>query len=314
MLAYSRSGGSSDQVVRVEPVVKEVIKMLRSAMPATMEFHTEFATEIPMVRIDPVQLHQMVMNLCINARDAMGGRGQLQVRVERAQGLQAVCASCHHLVEGDFVDLKICDTGPGIGPDVLARIFEPFFTTKAVGSGTGMGLSVVHGILHEHGGHILVETGAEPGTCFRLLLPSLSAAVMEECCPGYASPVLRRGDGHVLVVDDETRLVSYYAELLEGQGYRVTGITDAREALLFFRSTPEDIDLVITDQTMPDMTGIQLAQALLAIRPELPVILCTGYSDEIDARSAKALQVAEYFQKPVLPADLINRVGELLQG
>ncbi len=314
MLAYSRSSGRSSQVVRVESVVKEVIKMLRSAMPATMEFHTEFAIEVPMVRIDPVQLHQMVMNLCINARDAMEGHGQLQVRVERAQGLQAVCASCHHQMEGDFVELKVCDSGAGIEQDVLPRIFEPFFTTKAVGSGTGMGLSVVHGILHEHGGHVLVETTPGHGTCFRLLLPGLSAAVMEESCPEYANQVLRRGHGRVLVVDDEVRLVNYYAELLESQGYQVTGFTDAGEALLHFREAPEEVDLVITDQTMPEMTGMRLAEALLQIRPELPVILCTGYSDEIDARSAKALRVAEYFQKPVLPGDLINRVGELLQG
>ncbi len=312
MLAYSRSSGTSEQIVRVVPVVKEVINMLRSAMPATVEFHTEFAEKIVLVRIDPVRLHQMVMNLCINARDAMEGHGKLTIRLRVEHDVQAVCSSCHHKLEGDFVRLDVEDTGTGIDEDTLSRIFEPFFTTKAVGSGTGMGLSVVHGILHEHQGHVLVETLPGKGTVFSLLLPSLKSTAVEETPQQYSSAVMPRGHGHVLVVDDEAHLVNYYAELLEGQGYRVTGITDAREALGYFKRAPDDVDLVITDQTMPEMTGARLAQEILDIRPELPVILCTGYSDEVDADSAKTLQVAEYFQKPVLPADLIHRVAELI--
>jgi PAS domain S-box-containing protein len=312
MLAYSRGGGSSSQVVRIEPVVQEVMKMLRSAMPATMEFHSEYAGDTPMVSIDPVQLHQVIMNLCINARDAMEGHGRMDVRVGRVWDLQAVCASCHHRVEGDFVELEIRDTGTGIADDVLPRLFEPFFTTKPVGSGTGMGLSVVHGILHEHGGHLLVESRPGEGSCFRLLLPGLAPAEVKEEAEEYVAMVPLQGQGHVLVVDDEPRLVSYYAELLEAQGYRVTGITDAREALRYFRAMPDDIDLVITDQTMPEMTGVGLARELLELRPELPVILCTGYSDEIDAQGAQALRLAAYFDKPVMAGELLARVGELL--
>jgi PAS domain S-box-containing protein len=312
MLAYSRGGGNSIEVVRMEPVVREVIKMLRSAMPATMEFHTEFDADTPMVSIDPVQLHQMIMNLCINARDAMEGHGRMTVRIGRMRDLQAECASCHHLVEGDFVQLEISDTGTGITADVLPRLFEPYFTTKPVGSGTGMGLPVVHGILHEHGGHLLVETVPGQGACFRLLLPGLAPVEMKEEAQEYVAAIQRQGHGHVLVVDDEPRLVGYYAELLESQGYRVTGITDALEALHYFRTAPRDVDLVITDQTMPDMTGAGLVRALLEIRPDLPVILCTGYSDEIDAQGAQALRVAGYFQKPVMPAELLVRVSELL--
>ena len=312
MLAYSRGGSSSTQVLPMEPVVREVIKMLRSAMPATMEFHTEFASDTPMVSIDPVQLHQVIMNLCINARDAMEGHGRMEVRVAPVRGLRAVCASCHHPVEGDFVQLEIQDTGTGITAEVLPRLFEPYFTTKPVGSGTGMGLPVVHGILHEHGGHLLVETSPGEGSCFRLLLPALASAEVREEPREYAAATAFQGHGHVLVVDDEPRLVAYYAELLEAQGYRVTGITDAREALRYFRKAPEHVDLVITDQTMPEMTGASLAQALLELRPDLPVILCSGYSDEIDDRGAQALKVAAYFQKPVMAEDLLARVGELL--
>jgi PAS domain S-box-containing protein len=312
MLAYSRGGGSSTQVLPMEPVVREVIKMLRSAMPATMEFHTDFAPDTSMVSIDPVQLHQVIMNLCINARDAMEGHGRMEVRIAPVRNLHAVCASCHHPVEGDFVQLEIRDTGTGIAADVMPRLFEPYFTTKPVGSGTGMGLPVVHGILHEHGGHLLVETTPGEGSCFRLLLPGLGAMAVREEPREYVATTQRHGHGHVLVVDDEPRLVAYYAELLEAQGYRVTGVTDGREALRYFRAAPGDIDLVITDQTMPEMTGANLISQLLEARPELPVILCSGYSDEIDARGAQALRVAAYFQKPVMAGDLLARVAELL--
>jgi PAS domain S-box-containing protein len=313
MLAYSRGGGSATQILRIEPVVGEVIKMLRSAMPSTMEFQTEFATDTSMVSIDPVQLHQVILNICINARDAMEGHGRMEVRIGRIRHLEAECASCHHRVEGDFVLLEIRDTGTGIAADVLPRLFEPYFTTKPVGSGTGMGLPVVHGILHEHGGHLLVESTPGQGASFRLLLPALGSVESKEETSENLAVVQYQGHGHVLVVDDEPRLVDYYAELLESQGYRVTGITNALEALQYFRAAPQDIDLVITDQTMPEMTGAGLARALLEIRPDLPVILCTGYSDEIDAHGAKALHVAGYFQKPVMPGELLERVGELLE-
>ncbi|MCA1804674.1 MAG: response regulator [Xanthomonadaceae bacterium] len=312
MLAYSRGGGSSTQVLPMEPVVREVIKMLRSAMPATMEFHTEFAPDTSMVSIDPVQLHQVIMNLCINARDAMEGHGRMDVCIAPVRDLRAICASCHRPVEGDFVQLEIRDTGTGIAADVLPRLFEPFFTTKPVGSGTGMGLPVVHGILHEHGGHLLVDTTIGEGSCFRLLLPALAAMEVREEPREYVATTQVQGHGHVLVVDDEPRLVAYYAELLEAQGYRVTGVTDGREALRYFRASPGDIDLVITDQTMPEMTGASLVRQLLELRPDLPVILCSGYSDEIDARGAQELRVAAYFQKPVIAGELLARVGELL--
>ena len=314
MLAYSRGSGSSSQVLPIEPVVREVINMLRSAMPSTMEIHTEFAPDTPMVSIDPVQLHQMIMNLCINARDAMEGHGRMDVRIEPLRDLRTVCASCHHPVEGDFVQLEIRDTGTGIAAEVMPRLFEPYFTTKPVGSGTGMGLPVVHGILHEHGGHLLVETAPGEGTSFRLLLPALGAPAVREQEQAYVPASQRQGQGHVLVVDDEPHLVAYYAELLEARGYRVTGVTDAREALRFFRGSPEDIDLLITDQTMPDMTGTSLVRELRAIRADLPVILCSGYSDVIDARGAQALPVAAYFQKPVIAGELLARVDELLDA
>jgi PAS domain S-box-containing protein len=313
MLAYSRSGGVSEESIHLGPVIQEVIKMLRSALPATLEIETTMASDLPQVRLDPVQLHQVVMNLCINGRDAMDGHGRLRLHLDWTEGVRALCSSCHHAVEGDYVRLTLEDDGPGIAPEILNRIFEPFFTTKEVGRGTGMGLSVVHGIVHDHGGHILVENRPEGGTRFELLLPAsdLPQAGGESRGQGAGGPI-RRGHGHILVVDDEPRLVHYFAELLESQGYRVTGITDAREALQRFIQSPEKVDLVITDQTMPEMTGAELARKMLGVRPSLPVILCTGYSAEIDAESARAIHVAGYFEKPVLPEDLIRRVGELL--
>ncbi|GMQ87330.1 MAG: hypothetical protein BMS9Abin08_0530 [Gammaproteobacteria bacterium] len=313
MLAFSRGSTITPRAMVLTPLVKECVMMMRSTLPTTIALLTDMADDIPAVMMDSVQLHQLVMNLCINARDAIENeKGCIEIRLHTVTGIRTNCSSCHHPVQGDFVELVVKDNGQGIDVSVLHKIFDPFFTTKDIGKGTGMGLSMVHGIVHGHEGHILVDNKPGEGTIFRLLFPLIgntSDSTAESGSPH--EPV--RGSGHVMVVDDDPALTGYLKELLQGRGYQVTALTDSREALDLFEQDPQAIDLVLTDQTMPRLAGDRLAQAMLAQRPDLPVILCSGYSDRIDAVKARQLNIRGYFTKPVDPDRLTSLMSSLLK-
>ncbi|HED19277.1 MAG TPA: response regulator [Gammaproteobacteria bacterium] len=312
MLAFSRGSATQSQAMELTPLVKECVKMMRSTLPATIDLLTDIADELPAVMMDTVQLHQLVMNLCINARDAIENeKGCIELSLHTATGIRANCSSCHHPIQGNFVELVTQDNGQGIDASALPRIFDPFFTTKDIGKGTGMGLSMVHGIVHGHGGHILVDSIPGKGTSFRLLFPLIGITGLSTT-GRESSPEPVRGSGHVMVVDDDPSLTLYLKELLQERGYRVTALTDARAALDLFEQDPAAVDLLLTDQTMPKLAGDQLAQAMLARRPDLPVILCTGYSDRIDAETAGQLNIRGYFTKPVDPDKLTRLMNNLL--
>jgi PAS domain S-box-containing protein len=312
MLAFSRGSVTTPQAMALTPLVKECVKMMRPTLPATIALLTDIADKLPAVMMDTVQLHQLVMNLCINARDAIEEeKGCIEIRLHTVIGIQANCSSCHHPVQGDFVELVVQDNGQGIDASVLHKIFDPFFTTKDIGKGTGMGLSMVHGIVHGHGGHILVDSKPGKGTSFRLLFPMVGDTA-DVITQNDSIPEPVRGSGHVMVVDDDPALTGYLKELLQKQGYEVTALTDSREALELFEQNPEAVDLLLTDQTMPRLAGDRLAQAMLAQRPDLPVILCTGYSDRIDAEKARQLNIRGYFTKPVDPDKLTSLMHNLL--
>jgi len=312
MLAFSRGSATTPHAMALTPLVKECVKMMRSTLPTTIRLKTDIADDLPAVMMDTVQLHQLVMNLCINARDAIENeKGCIKIRLHKVTGIQANCSSCHHPVQGDFVELIAQDNGQGIYTSVLHKIFDPFFTTKDIGKGTGMGLSMVHGIVHEHGGHILVDSTPGKGTTFRLLFPQIgNAEVIATESDSLRESVC--GSGRVMVVDDDPALTGYLKELLQERGYQVTALTDSREALDLFEQDPQAFDLLLTDQTMPRLAGDKLAQAMLAQRPDLPVILCTGYSDRIDAGRARQLNIRGYFTKPVDPDRLTNLMSSLL--
>jgi len=304
MLVFSRGRRGTPRAVALAPLVRQAIRLLRSSLPATLEIVPEFAADLPGALLDPVQAEQVLMNLCINARDAMQGRGTVQVGLSRIAMQGAVCASCRGAVRGEFVELSVADAGPGIAPDAMERMFEPFFSTKETGRGTGMGLAIVHGIVHEHGGHILVESSAA-GACFRTLFPALSGQEVAESLPkrrGSVPPP--RLSGRVLLVDDEQMVARFMRELLQGWGLHVTALTSATEARQAFARAPQDYDLLLTDYTMPRMTGLDLAQALRAIRPGLPVILYSGYTDAIPESQLGGTAV-ELVQKPIDPDALL---------
>lgn len=315
MLAFSQGTASNSKPMALAPLVKEVIKLLQPTLPSSIQLHAHINTDVPNIMMDPVHLHQIVMNLCINARDVLEGEGLIEVLIRQVSDISTECDSCHGQVKGDFVELAIIDTGSGIESTTLKRIFEPFYTTKEAGKGSGMGLSMVHGIVHEHGGHILVEASMGKGCTFRLLFPAVSAdehaAHVEEFIYPVSLLTAKKG-GHLLIVDDEESVAMFISELLDINDYQVTMMTDSTEALSLFKQNPQSFDLVITDQTMPGITGAELATKMLQLRSDIPIILCTGYSEKIDEESAKSIGIQRFLEKPLESKVLLESVGELL--
>ncbi len=307
ILSFSRQGESHQVVVQPTLLVKETLKMLRSTLPSTITIRQDLAVNGATILADPSHIHQLVMNLCANAYQAMeekGGTLSLSLRtlsLAEAEG---------ELPPGDYVRLTIGDTGPGIGPEVLPRIFDPFFTTKEVGKGTGMGLSIVHGIVKSCGGSINCTSTIGQGTVFDITLPRLAGeAVAEERRDSEQVP---GGAEHILYVDDEEVLREMGTNMLKRLGYRVTTRGNSLEALVCFQNEPGSFDLVITDQTMPGMTGIDLARRMLQLRPELPIILCTGFSNLISEERAKAMGIKGFAMKPMSKNDIAQLVRQLL--
>jgi len=315
MLAFSRGGEGDLKPLALSPLIRESLKMIGATLPSSIEIDLRLDDEDLTVMTNPVQLHQLVMNLCINSRDAMQGKGHITIGLRRANDVATECRSCHERVRGDYIELFVGDTGGGIRPEQLDRIFDPFYTTKDVGKGTGMGLSMVHGIMHDHGGHIVVETEPGKNTTFALLFPVMDArgdTVNEACSNAYTSS-FKNLDGNILIVDDEVSVGRFIGELLQGCGYYVTVETDSRSALSIFKLDPAAFDLVVTDQTMPGMTGEELAQEVMAIRPEIPVVLCTGYSDHIDEARARSLGISGYVNKPIETDKFLGLVASQLK-
>ena len=271
-----------------------------------------------LVQADSTQMHQVLMNLCTNAEYAMRDQGGiLTIQLETVEEVMADGLTHHpYFIPGPHLLLRVKDTGHGIPSEILDRIFDPFFTTKGPGEGSGMGLAVVHGIITDHRGHISVTSISGEGTTVSIVLPLLVAGVAdaadtEEELPSAAP--LKPGQGHVLFVDDEASLVALGKELLEELGYEVTTCTSSLDALEAFRAAPNYYDVVITDQTMPNMSGEALSREILRIRPDIPILLCTGFSHTITEEKARGLGIRKFLMKPLLRRDLILAIQELLE-
>jgi PAS domain S-box-containing protein len=311
MLTFSRGRRGEPRALALPPLVKEAVKLLRSTLPSTIELDTELTAEVPAVLLDPVQVEQVLLNLCINARDAMSGAGQIRVRVRTVDDHGRACTSCRKpLPDGRLVELAVRDTGSGIAPEVIDRMFEPFFSTKEVGKGSGMGLATVHGIVHEHGGHVIVDTALGRGTEFRILFSALAQDTCETVTGTRGHGAHRRPasrlTGRVLVVDDEQMVGELMGDLLSGWGLEVTVSNSAVEARELFARDPARFDLVLTDQTMPKLTGLELARSMLALRPDASIVLYTGYSDDLSAEHIQQAGLRAMMRKPVDPATLFG--------
>jgi CheY-like chemotaxis protein len=308
ILTFSRQGEQESTHVQLARLVTEALTLLRAVLPSTIAIRRELHEETGTVLADPTQLHQVLINLCTNAAHAMrDAGGVLSVHLDAYE--VTVPAAVHpDLMPGAYLRLMVRDTGHGMSPAVLERIFEPFFTTKEVGEGTGMGLAVVHGIVTKCRGAIAVESALGRGTTFTIYLPRSDQPGVALPCPEDAMP---RGTERILFVDDEEALAQLGHQLLTRLGYDVVTWTSSVEALKAFHDHPDRFDLVITDQTMPHMTGDVLARAWRQMRPDLPIILCTGFSQRIMAEQAETLGIDAVCLKPLVARDLARTIRQV---
>ncbi|MGD8493735.1 MAG: response regulator [Desulfobacterales bacterium] len=311
ILTFSRQSGQERKPVEVQQVVKEALKLLRASIPASIDIVHDIDEKCAPVMGDATQIHQVVMNLCTNAYQAMQDKGgKLEV------SLKEIYVEYEHTVQkigmqpGPHVRLQVTDEGCGMDAAVLDRIFEPYYTTKEQGKGTGLGLSVIHGIVKNHRGDITATSSPGKGAVFTVLLP----VIEEEDVQTEYEPVNGAEEGceHILLVDDEEQIVSMERQMLENLGYKVTTRTDSVEALKEFSRQPQDYDLVITDMTMPHMSGDELAQKLLDVKPGIPVILCTGFNEDITEEKALEMGIQRFIMKPVIKNDLATTIRSVL--
>lgn len=311
ILAFSRQTDQELTPVRIDLIIKEALVLMRASLPTTIEIHKNIKSDA-LVLADPTQIHQVLMNLCINAGQAMEGEnGRLTIELVSLEIDSDFSGEHPFLESGPYINLNVSDTGKGMTPEVMARVFDPFFTTRQRTDGTGLGLSVVHGIVKSCGGTIHVFSEPDKGSTFKVFLPAVERRInLETRDPGP----IPRGNERILFVDDEPVLATMGRQLLESLGYRVSAKTDSIEALEVFRENSDKFDLVITDMTMPHMTGEKLATELMHIRPNIPIILCTGFSRTIDDIKATALGIRAFISKPVLKREIAETIRKVLNG
>lgn len=313
ILTFSRQGEQEKRPVQMTPIVREVLKLMRASLPATVEIRQRMETEEGIIFADPVQIHQLLINLCTNAGQALRGeKGVIEVGLSDYVLSSGENPPHPDMEPGSYVRLSVTDTGPGIDELTKDRIFEPFFTTRQP-EAAGMGLSVAYGIVKSHHGSITVASTPGKGATFNIYFKKLKEAVVEE---KTARPVLHaaRGKGRILFVDDEEALVEIAKQMLERLGYEVVAEKDSVKALKQFQRDPEKFDLVITDQTMPNMTGIELAKKLMSIKKDIPIILCTGFSEVISPETAKAMGIREFVMKPIIKNEMAETIKRVISG
>jgi len=297
ILAFGRQSQAVAIPLKIQPLLKEGLKMLRSSIPTTISITEEIDNTCGTIMADPTQVHQILMNLCTNAYHAMEGTGGvLSIKCKPVDVEPNDEKMNTLLIPGQYIEFSVSDTGVGIKPELLGKIFEPYFTTKDIGKGTGMGLAIIHGIMKNYGGAITVESRFGKGSTFSAFFPLVESSPQAEMLGSPATPL---GTERILLIDDEVLLCEMGQNILERLGYQVTTCNSSFEALAIFQNSPDEFDLVLTDQTMPEMTGADLSRKILQIRPEMPIILCTGYSNLIDERAAKSIGIKEFALKPI---------------
>jgi len=311
ILSFSRQKEQERQPVSLSYIVKEVVRLLRASLPATIAINHDIKVDPDIIQADPTQIHQVIMNLSTNGAHAMKERGgTLDINLAGTVLDEEDILFYDGMRPGKYIKLTVSDTGHGMEPYILERIFEPYFTTKEQEEGTGLGLAVVHGIVKSHDGIIKVYSEPGKGTIFHILFPLIDAgaAAKEE-----VSPSLPGGKGEsILFVDDEKSLVDIGRQILTRLGYKVTAADGSLKALDYFRKEPEKFDILVTDYTMPDMTGIELAEEFRKIRPDIPVILCTGFYDKINKEKILERGINDLIAKPVTIKILAESIKRIL--
>jgi len=314
ILTFSRHSEHERKPLRLQYIIKEALKLLRSSLPTTIEIRQDIDDDCGPILADPTQIHQIIMNLCTNAYHAMRNHGGVLGIALTSIDMDANYANgVIGFQPGKYLKLEISDTGSGIKPEFIGKVFEPYFTTKKKGEGTGLGLSVVHGIVNKHGGQITVYSEPGEGTTFKIYFPMLDLDGVDSNIDNPDKKVkLPHGTERLLVVDDEDVIINLNSLILKKLGYQVTGLTSSNEALQLFTKQPDAFDLVITDMTMPELTGLDLARGILALRPDIPIILCSGFSEIVNDKSAKELGIKEYLMKPIERKKLAMAVRKAL--
>jgi PAS domain S-box-containing protein len=313
ILSFSRQTEQERQPVQVNLIVKEVLKLIRASLPATVEISGENLNHDAVVEADPIQIHQVMMNLCSNAHHAMrASGGTLKVGLATTDITPDQAAHLGGLKPGPYLELRIADTGHGIPREYIDRIFDPYFTSKEKGEGTGLGLAVVHGIVSSHGGAISVESAIGEGTTFHVFFPERPQHAETEERAQPVTPDTYTGHERILFVDDEPALVEIGQEILKTLGYRVETTTSSLDAIERFKQDPERYDLIISDLTMPKMTGEILAREAMRIRPDIPIILFTGYSDIMSRERFVASGIKDCLMKPLTRKDLAQSIRRVL--
>ena len=310
ILTFSSQGGQRRRPLRIGPVVKDALQMLRATLPTTITIQSDFEAAETLILGDSSQIHQILVNLCTNAAYAMRrSGGVLGIALKKVEINVSHAFEHPDLQPGSYLCLTVSDTGEGMKQKVCERIFEPFYTTKGPGEGAGVGLSMVHGIVKGHGGKIVVRSEPGKGSIFELYFPSIEG--VEEHPEIQPEPSLA-GNERILLVDDEKLVVAVASEMLIALGYEVVSVQQSSEALALFRSQPDRFHLIITDQTMPGMTGMELAAEVLRIRRDIPIILCTGYTDEKVRKTASAIGIRRILSKPFVLRELAISVRDAL--
>jgi len=310
ILAFSRQNKNERKPIQVAHIVKEVIKLLRASLPATISIQEHIEKNIGIIEADPTQIQQVMMNLCTNASHAINEKdGVLKISLSNIELEQIASANIPDLKPGSYLKLSVSDTGHGIHPNAHKKIFNPYFTTKEKEEGTGLGLAVVQGIIKSHGGAITVESEVGQGATFHVYLPTIQREVTMDEVESTALPM---GQERILLVDDEQPLVEIGKQMLQRLGYTVAARTSSIEALELFKMHPDRFDLVITDIVMPNMTGEKLAEKLMGIRADIPIILCTGYSEKFTRRQASDMGIQSFLMKPLVMRDLASTVRQAL--
>jgi PAS domain S-box-containing protein len=309
ILTFSRQTETETKPIQVKPIIKEALKLLRASLPATIDIRTDIQSDA-IVEADPIQIHQVIMNLCTNAGHAMRHNGgALTVCLTEYTISDDMARDYKEMAPGDYLKLSVSDTGPGIAPTIIDRIFEPYFTSKQKGEGTGMGLAVVQGIVQSCKGAVSVYSPPGEGATFDVYLPIIRT---RDSVQTKVDIIIPGGNENILFVDDEPALADLSKQILERMGYHVTIRTNSIEALRLFEQNPQRFDLVVTDMTMPHMTGDLLAIQLIRMRPDMRIIICTGYSDKLTQELVDRLNIRALILKPIIRDELLATVRQVL--
>ncbi|MCD4677960.1 MAG: response regulator [Desulfobacula sp.] len=310
ILTFSRQQDREQKPLKSQLVIREALKLIASTLPSTIEIKKDIKNDYPLILADPTKVHQIVMNLCTNAYHAMEEKGGRLTVTLKELTLSGLDAKNRGIDSGKYVCLTVADTGEGMDQATVNQIFDPYFTTKEKTRGTGLGLSVVHGIVKIFNGHISVYSEQNMGTQFQVYLPAIKTKA-EPASVQHELPV-QKGSERVLLVDDENAIIQMEKQMLEKLGYNVTSRTSSLDALEAFKTNPYNFDIVITDLIMPNMTGERLAEELLKIRTDIPILLCTGFSQGIDEEKAASIGIKGLLLKPIIIADMSGMIRKVL--